>query len=228
VSLTLCCHSRQDTAVAFGRYRLFVLIWTLVTSSVVRFRSKWRSERQRPRRQEYQDDVRDRQREADEQAALEKETEDLFKRQMDEMADIEAKGRAAGLLFEDAKPIKVAIGAPAPLLPSGTNASVATSSSVAAVKTETKPKVAAARGNAASAFGAEDDDEDVKKKRTLVRLDEDAGVKSNIEAKTQAKLTAIRNGIPKSPAELWSLKLRWEGLSSVRIAVVDNSFVSWA
>jgi RNA-binding protein 25 len=196
---------------------LFVLIWTLVASSVVRFRSKWRSERQRPRRQEYQDDVRDRQREADEQAALEKETEDLFKRQMDEMADIEAKGRAAGLLFEDAKPIKVAIGAPAPLLPSGTNASVATSSSVAAVKTETKPKVAAARGNAASAFGAEDDDEDVKKKRTLVRLDEDAGVKSNIEAKTQAKLTAIRNGIPKSPAELWSLKLRWEGLSSVRV-----------
>ncbi|KAJ9125126.1 hypothetical protein QFC22_000080 [Naganishia vaughanmartiniae] len=176
-------------------------------------RSKWRSERQRPRRQEYQDDVRDRQREADEQAALEKETEDLFKRQMDEMADIEAKGRAAGLLFEDAKPIKVAIGAPAPLLPLGANASIATSSSIASVKTETKPKVVAARGNAASAFGAEDDEEDVKKKRTLVRLDEDAGVKSNIQAKTQAKLTEIRNGIPKSPAELWSLKLRWEGLN---------------
>ncbi|KAJ9108756.1 hypothetical protein QFC21_000076 [Naganishia friedmannii] len=176
-------------------------------------RSKWRSERQRPRRQEYQDDVRDRQREADEQAALEKETEDLFKRQMHEMADIEAKGRAAGLLFEDAKPIKVAIGAPAPLLPLGANASTAASSSVASVKTESKPKIVAARGNAASAFGAEDDEEDVKKKRTLVRLDEDAGEKSSIEAKTQAKLTEIRNGIPKSPAELWSLKLRWEGLN---------------
>lgn len=167
---------------------------------------------------EYQDDVRDRQREADEQAALERETDDLLKRQMDEMADIEAKGRAAGLLFEDAKKIKVAIGAgtAAPSHP-GT---ITPSTSAATVKSETKPKVAPTRGNAASAFGADDEEDDVKKKRTLVRLDEDGaapGARSNIEAKTQAKLSDIRSGIPTSPAELWSFKLRWEGLSQVSL-----------
>jgi hypothetical protein len=158
---------------------------------------------------EYQDDVRDRQREADEQAALEKETEDLFKRQMDEMADIEAKGRAAGMLFDDAKKIKVAIGAsgsqPAPI-------ALTPSASVPVVKTEIKPKPAPPRAAAASAFGADDEEEDVKKKRTLVRLDED---KSNIEAKVRAKLIEIRKGIPLSPAELWSFKLKWEGLTQV-------------
>lgn len=163
----------------------------------------------RPRRMEYQDDVRDRQREADEQAALEKETDDLLKRQMDEMADIEAKGRAAGMLFDDAKKIKVAIGAttsqPAPI-------ALTPSTSVAAVKTEIKPKPAPPRAAAASAFGADDEEEDVKKKRTLVRLDED---KSNIEAKVRAKLIEIRKEIPQSPAELWSFKLKWEGLTQV-------------
>lgn len=157
---------------------------------------------------EYQDDVRDRQREADEQAAIERETDDLLKRQMDEMADVEAKGRAAGLLFDDAKKIKVAIGAST----SQPQITLTPSTSAATVKTETKPKPAPPRAAAASAFGADDEEDDVKKKRTLVRLDED---KSNIEAKVRAKLIEIRKGIPTSPAELWSYKLKWEGLTQV-------------
>ena len=157
---------------------------------------------------EYQDDVRDRQREADEQAAIERETDDLLKRQMDEMADVEAKGRAAGLLFDDAKKIKVAIGAST----SQPQITLTPSTSAATVKTETKPKPAPPRAAAASAFGADDEEDDVKKKRTLVRLDED---KSNIEAKVRAKLIEIRKGIPMSPAELWSYKLKWEGLTQV-------------
>jgi RNA-binding protein 25 len=151
----------------------------------------------------------------DEQAALEKETDDLLKRQMDEMADVEAKGRAAGLLFEDAKPIKVAIAAN-PVQPS--HQPVTSSASTASVKTEAKPKVAPVRGAAATAFGADEEEEDVKKKRTLVRLDEDSnptGGRSGVEAKTQSKLREIRDTIPTSPRELWNFKIKWDALTPV-------------
>lgn len=133
---------------------------------------------------------------------------------MDEMADVEAKGRAAGLLFEDAKPIKVAIAAN----PAQPSQHPVASSSAASVKTETKPKAAPARGAAATAFGADEEEDDVKKKRTLIRLDEDSdrkGGRSGIEAKTHARLTEIRNSIPTSPAELWNFKLKWEALTPV-------------
>ncbi|GHJ85627.1 hypothetical protein NliqN6_2029 [Naganishia liquefaciens] len=175
-------------------------------------RLRWRSDRQRSRRIEYQEDVRDRQREVDEQAALDKEADDMLKRQMDEMADVEAKGRAAGLLFEDAKPIKVAIAA-APAQPS---ANAVASSSAASVKTETKPKVAPTRGVAATAFGGDEEEDDVKKKRTLVRLDDDVGklgVTSGVEGKTQAKLIDIRNSVPTSVAEVFNFKIKWEALT---------------
>lgn len=177
-------------------------------------RLRWRSDRQRSRRLEYQEDVRDRQREVDEQAALEKEADDMLKRQMDEMADVEAKGRAAGLLFEDAKPIKVAIAA----TPAQPSQNAVASSSAATVKTEIKPKVAPSRGVAATAFGGDEEEDDVKKKRTLIRLDEDVGTtgaKNGIEGKTQAKLSDIRNSIPTSPAELFNLKIKWEALTPV-------------
>lgn len=138
------------------------------------------------RRREYQDDVRDRQAEELENAELEKQTEELLQKQMQEMADLEAKQRAAGYLFDDSAHVKVAIGGP-------------TGSAPAASKQKTN-----------IAFNGDDDDDAGKKKRTLIMLDDAEGLTpAQRDERHNEKLRAIKDAIPSDQATLWASKIKW-------------------
>jgi len=156
-------------------------------------RGKWRSMRQAVRRREYQDDVRDRQAEELEMVELEKQTEELLQKQMQEMADLEAKQRAAGYLFDDSAHIKVAIGGPAGSAPT------------------------ASKQKTNIAFNGDDDDDAGKKKRTLIMLDDAEGLTpAQRDERHQDKLRAIKAAIPSDQATLWATKIKWGAAITVR------------
>jgi RNA-binding protein 25 len=67
---------------------------TAPRAELISFSARWRSQRQQQRTREYQDDVRDRQFEEDEQRALEKESEEFLKKQMAELAELEDADQA--------------------------------------------------------------------------------------------------------------------------------------
>lgn len=147
-------------------------------------RAQWRSMRQPIRRKEYQDDVRDRQAERDEMVELERQTEELLQKQMQDMAELEAKQRAAGYLFDDTGRIKVAIGSnnPAPV-----------------------PAQPVTKQKATITFEGEDDEDAGKKKRTLIKLDDSDAIERN-----KQKLQAIRDGLPTDKTSLWNTKIKWD------------------
>ncbi|OCF31872.1 hypothetical protein I317_02949 [Kwoniella heveanensis CBS 569] len=172
-------------------------------------RATWRARRARIRQKEYQDDVRDRQQEEDEQAALERESEEFLKKQMAELAELETAQKARGLLTEDAAPIKVAIQAP-----------------VIEIKPKEEKKLAVAPPRPV-AFGGEeaDDDEESerKKKRAFIRLDADGDGEGTTEAeriaRRNAKLLDIKKDIPSNRRSLWRIEIEWAAL---RESVVQN------
>lgn len=167
-------------------------------------RRRWRAQRRQVRQREYQDDVRDRQFEEDEIKRLEAESEAFLKKQMAEMAELEARQKARGLLTEDAPMIKLAIDAPTP--------------TVKEDKPEPPPRPKAA-------FGEGDDDEmdggPKKVKRTLVKLEYDGGMGiENVNeaaeaARRNAKLLEVRNGIPRDKRRLWDFDIDWEAMTPV-------------
>lgn len=185
-----------------GEYLTFPLTLSqrlTISSCDFSHRGKWRSMRQVIRRREYQDDVRDRQYEKDEKIELEKQTEQLLQQQMKEMADLEAKQRAAGYLFDDSAHIKVAIG--------GTGSAATTTPSGAL-----KPKATTA------AFGADDDEDVGKKKRTLITLDDSDGLTpSQREERNREKLKALRDQVPKDKSALWATPIAWDSVTEVSL-----------
>lgn len=163
-------------------------------------RVKWRSMRQAVRRREYQDDVRDRQTEEVEMVELEKQTEELLQKQMQEMADLEAKQRAAGYLFDDSAHIKVAIGG------------------------NTAPTASKQKTNIA--FNGDDDDDAGKKKRTLIMLDDTEGLTpSQRDERNAEKLRTIRDAIPKDQATLWATKIKWGVAITVSALILHFSLI---
>ncbi len=133
--------------------------------------------------------------EEDEKVALEKESEDFLQQQMQEMANMEAKQRAAGMLFDDAAPIKLAIHhAPAPKV------------EPASVKSEPSKSKAPA-----VSFGAEEDDEEaVRRKRQIIKLDD-----GDAKLKAGAKLVDIKLSLPKDSRDLFKYKINWEAVQYV-------------
>ncbi|KAK4687335.1 RNA-binding protein 25, partial [Tremellales sp. Uapishka_1] len=172
-------------------------------------RSRWRAQRQQARLREYQDDVRSRQQEEDELKALERESEDFLQRQMVEMAELEEKQRRAGLLFDDAAPVKLAL----QVQPE------------AKVKDE-KPDVGKAK--AGVTFDAdEDEDALAKKKRTLVKLEYDGDGLTEAErlAKRNARLLEIREHVPRDKRSLWALPIEWAAIKESIIKAKISPFV---
>ncbi|WVF70986.1 hypothetical protein IAT40_005782 [Kwoniella sp. CBS 6097] len=171
-------------------------------------RATWRARRARIRQKEYQDDVRDRQQEEDEQAALERESEEFLKKQMAELAELETAQKARGLLTEDAAPIKLAIQAP-----------------VIEVKPKEEKKLVAAPPRPVAFGGEEDDDEENerKKRRAFIRLDADGDGEGSTEAeriaKRNAKLLEIKKDIPSDRRSLWRTEIEWAALGE---SVVRN------
>ncbi|ORY21007.1 hypothetical protein BCR39DRAFT_554400 [Naematelia encephala] len=175
-------------------------------------RIRWRNQRQHARTREYQEDVRDRQLEADEAKALEQESEAFLQKQLEDMASMDNKQRRAGLLTEDAAPIKLAIAAP-----------------VVDVKPEEKPATIVARPGV-SFDGDEEDDTISKKKRRFVRLEDDGDLKDMTEAeklaKRNARLLEIKTQIPPDRRELFSTSIEWAALNEALIQNKLRSFVS--
>ncbi len=167
------------------------------------FRTRWRTQRQAARTREYQDDVRDRQLEEDEVKALEQESEEFLKRQMIEMAELEETQKQAGLLTEDAAPIKLAINPP--VFPE--------------VKKEEKPDLAGSRHRPGINFDGDEEEEDPakKKKRTLVKLEYEGDGLTEAEkvAKRNARLLEIRAQIPRERKRLWSMDIEWAAINEV-------------
>ena len=165
-------------------------------------RARWRIQRQTARIREYQDDVRDRQLEEDERKALEIESEEFLKRQMLEMAELEERQREAGLLTEDAAPIKLAITRPVNH----------------EIKREEKPDIGS-KFRPGISFDGEEEEEDPakKKKRTLVKLEYEGDGLTEAEkiAKRNARLLEIRALVPKEKKRLWTTSIEWAAVNEV-------------
>ena len=155
---------------------------------------------------EYQDDLRDRHKEEEERKALEIESEEFLKRQMAEMVELEVKQRAAGLLTEDAAPIRLALNTMTRPEP----------------KDEARPDFVPSKPS--MAFGGDDEEEEEakkKSKRTLVKLEYEGDGLTEAEqlAKRNAKLLEIRNGLPRDRKRLFAAPVEWASLSEVSVAL---------
>ena len=181
-------------------------------------RPRWRSARQQARNREYQDDLRDRHREEDERKKLEAESEEFLKKQMAELAEMEEKQKARGLLTEDAAPIKLAISsAPTP--------------TPKPVKTEPvghKPNMTFDEDDELEAAG-------VKKKRTLVKLEYDGPAplgeemsEAERKARRNAQLLEVKRMVPDSVRAVWGSKIEWDALTEVSVRLGRADIRHWS
>lgn len=155
--------------------------------------------------------MRDRHREEEEKRKLEAESEEFLKRQMAELAELEQQQRARGLLTEDAAPIKLAIGSvPKP-----------------EVKEEKKPSAPPPK----VAFDEDEDMDDasnLKKKRTLVKLEDDTPIDrdemSEVEriARRNAKLLEVKRMVPADRRDLFNTPIEWAALTDVGVLVKNQ------
>ena len=146
--------------------------------------------------------MRDRQLEEDERKAFEQESEEFLKKQLAEMAELEQKQRKAGLLTEDAAPIKLAIGRALP------------------EHKEEKPDIGPVKARPSIMLDGDDEEEDPanKKKRTLVKLEYDQGpglTEAEKVATRNAKLLDIRSQVPKEKKRLWAMSIEWAAMNEV-------------
>ena len=181
-------------------------------------RPRWRDQRHSMRTREYQDDVRDRQMEAEEQRQLERESEALLAQQMAEIDALEKaeQEKTKGLLTEDAAPVKLALNVAPPA-----EAQPATKEEA---KEAEKPK---AKARPAVDFGGDDDDDDGggrRKRQTFVKLEPDTGSSgagmsaAEREAIRTAKLLELKAGLPSGKAVLRA-PVNWKHVDEVSLAL---------
>lgn len=153
------------------------------------------------RLREEEQDLEDRRLEDMECKALEAESEDFLQKQMAELASTEEKQRQAGLLSEDAAPIKLAIVARA--LP----------------EAEDKPATPHSAPKPALALGDDEDDTIVhKKKRALVKLEYEQGLDEAEErARRTARLLDISKQLPSDRSSVFNGSVNWDLLSSASL-----------
>ncbi|KAM0754808.1 hypothetical protein T439DRAFT_377233 [Meredithblackwellia eburnea MCA 4105] len=163
-------------------------------------RVRWRAQRRQFRTREMEADSRDRKIEAEQLAALHKESEDFLARQADMFAKIsEGKNRGIARALPSAEDgVKLSFGA--------------------------APKVApkAAPPPRPAVLGSAEDDEDGKKKRELIPLsysdDEDeekprVGKLAMSASERERKIEEIESEVPQSKDALWSYQVAWGSLS---------------
>lgn len=178
-------------------------------------RAQWRAQRQQNRQREDQEDVDDRRLESEELKSLEAESEDFLQKQMAELASLEEKQRQAGLLADDAAPVKLAIAAQAVAEPK-----------------ETKPTATQLNPRPTIALGDEDDDANAqRKRRALVKLDYEKGLDEAEEvAKTRARLLDISKNLPRSVGSIFDSVIEWSAVQAVSfsppVSVAANNVCS--
>lgn len=180
-------------------------------------RVRWRVQRRAIRQRELDADLRDRNAEAQQLAALHKQSEDFLAQQADMFARItESKNRAnIGALLpragaDDEPAVKLSFGNVAP-------------------KAVTKP----AAPIRSAVLGSTEDDEDGKKKRELIPLsysddEDDKPTKPSHRltgAERERKSREIYERIPSAKESLWIHKMPWSALSEVRTCFFSFSFL---
>lgn len=119
------------------------------------------------------------------------------------MAELGEKQKQAGLLTEDAAPIKLNINPP--IFPE--------------IKKEEKPTIEISKVRPGITFEAEEEEEDPakKKRRTLVKLEYEGDGLSEAEkvAKRNAKLLEIRAQVSGERKRLWVLNIEWAAINEV-------------
>lgn len=162
-------------------------------------------QRQHQRLREEEEDTEDRRQEGMELKALEAESEDFLKRQMAEMVTLEEKQRQAGLLAEDAAPVKLAIVTDAVAEPKEEKA--------ASLQPHRRP---------AMALGDDEDDAGIqKRKRALVKLEYEQELdEAEEQARRKSRLVEISRQVPSSKHSVFDSQVEWDMLSHVSTAPV--------
>ena len=155
---------------------------------------RWRHLRQR--RLEAEEDADEKSRRFEEQEAenLRRESEDFLARQMDEMQALAEEQRKAGLLLDDGAPVRL-------------NVSIAGPS----VKEKEPPAK-----EKATVFAHDEEEEDGMKKRRAPLVKLDFSVAETGE-QVKERLERIRQSVPHDKETLFKAKVRWDGLTDVRI-----------
>lgn len=159
---------------------------------------RWRKQRQQARRREIEQDAQDARREAEEAAALQKESEDFLARQADMLSSMSGTASLDPTATSGEPPKLKLLAVP-----------------TAEKKAEDAPKP---KPKAAAAFAAADEDEDGagKKKRELIPLSysDDEDDEEAIERKRR-KVKELVSNIPTDKAALWKYSVHWEELNEV-------------
>ncbi|KAK4700504.1 RNA-binding protein 25, partial [Phenoliferia sp. Uapishka_3] len=170
-------------------------------------RQRWRAQRRPFRAREIDSDARDRAIEAQQIAALHKESEDFLERQADMFAKItEGKNRAVPRLLPADEGVKLSFGA-------------VTSKVAPKAQAPIRPTV----------LGIAEDEDEGKKKRELIKLDysDDEEEKERkakakpyrmTEREKERKARDIKEDIPTSKEDLWSHRVAWSELTEEIIA----------
>lgn len=158
-------------------------------------RAEWRRKRQRTLAREMAEDVHARNVARAEEERAQRESQLFLEKQMEQMRATQEEQKKAGLLVDDAAPIKL-------------NVALAT-----------KPAQTAAAAQAAPAeprvvFGQEEEDEVVVKKKRMPMVELDLFVDGE---KAKEKLESIRQQVSKEKDALWKAKIRWEAVSDSTI-----------
>lgn len=155
---------------------------------------RWRHLRQRRLEAEEEADEKSRRFEEQEAENLRRESEDFLARQMDEMQALAEEQRKAGLLLDDGAPVRL-------------NVSIAGPSA--------KEKEPPAKEKA-TVFAHDEEEEDGMKKRRAPLVKLDFSVAETGE-QVKERLERIRQSVPHDKETLFKAKVRWDGLTDVRI-----------
>jgi len=155
---------------------------------------RWRQTRARRLAAEEAADAESRVYEEREAENLRIESEKFLARQMEDMQALAEEQRKAGMLLDDGAPVKLSVSLNPPPVKGEPAAK------------ETKPTV----------FGQEEEEEeDIKKRKVpLVKLDFSA----TEGEKAKERLQMIKESVPHNKEALFKAKVRWDGVSDVRIA----------
>ncbi|PVF98479.1 hypothetical protein CPB86DRAFT_797284 [Serendipita vermifera] len=155
-------------------------------------RAEWRRKRQRVLQRELADDAHARNVARAEEERAQRESQMFLERQMEEMRATQEEQKRAGLLVDDAAPIKLNVLASKPL------ANTAVSSTQG---TAPEPRVV---------FGPEDEEDVVVKKKRVPLVELDFIVDGE---KAKEKLENLRTQVTRDKDALWKAKIRWEAIS---------------
>lgn len=157
------------------------------------FSAEWRRKRLRVLTRELADDAHARNMARAEEERAQRESQMFLERQMEEMRATQEEQKRAGLLVDDAAPIRL---------------------NVKTIKQDSASGQPLG-GQKGVVFGQEDEEEMVIKKKRVPLVELDFVVDGE---KAKEKLEGIRKQVTRDKESLWKAKIRWEAISDVSLS----------